>query len=115
MMADDVDYAPAETLRTARVLKALANPHRLSILYYLADGERCVGELSELTGVRQPTLSQQLARLRTEELVSTRRDAKRIFYSLASEEIKSMIGSLQGLMRRPQSPEPVHELIQATG
>jgi DNA-binding transcriptional ArsR family regulator len=114
MMADDVDYAPADTKRTARVLKALANPHRLSILYFLADGERCVGELSELTGVRQPTLSQQLARLRAEDLVRTRRDAKRIFYSLASNEIRTMIGSLHGLVERASIPDRVPELRAVT-
>ncbi len=67
-------------------LKVLANEKRLLILCHLADGEKSVTELERLMNIRQPTLSQQLARLRAEELVETRREAKTIYYSLASTE-----------------------------
>ena len=72
-------------------LKALANENRLMILCYLADGEKSVSELESLLGIRQPTLSQQLARLRVEGLVQTRRDAKMIYYSLGSTEAGMII------------------------
>ncbi len=68
-------------------LKALANENRLLILCHLIDGEKSVGALEHLLNIRQPTLSQQLARLRAEEFVTTRRDAKTIYYSLASEDV----------------------------
>jgi ArsR family transcriptional regulator len=67
-------------------LKALANENRLLILCHLAEGEKSVTEMEHLLGIRQPTLSQQLARLRAERLVKTRREAKTIYYSLASKE-----------------------------
>ena len=67
-------------------LRALANENRLMILCHLAQGERSVTELERLLGIRQPNLSQQLARLRADGLVATRRDAKSIYYSLASPE-----------------------------
>ena len=83
--------------RASQFLKALANDNRLVILCTLADGEKNVGELEEILGIRQPTLSQQLARLRAEDLVATRRDSKQIYYSLASEEAKQVIGLMYEL------------------
>ena len=83
--------------RASQFLKALANDNRLVILCTLADGEKNVGELEEVLGIRQPTLSQQLARLRADALVATRRDSKQIYYSLASEEARQIIGMLYEL------------------
>jgi ArsR family transcriptional regulator len=68
------------------LLKALANPDRLLLLCQLAQGEHCVSELEGLLGILQPTLSQQLGVLRQEGLVTTRREGKQIFYSIASKE-----------------------------
>jgi DNA-binding transcriptional ArsR family regulator len=68
------------------LMKVLANQDRLLLLCELAEGEKNVGELLEATGVQQPTLSQQLAVLREEALVDTRRDGKNIYYSLASAQ-----------------------------
>ena len=75
-------------------LKALANENRLIILCCLAEGEKNVGELESMLGIRQPSLSQQLARLRVDGLVATRRDSKQIYYRLASEEAQQIIGLL---------------------
>jgi ArsR family transcriptional regulator len=83
--------------RASRFLKALANDNRLVILCSLADGEKNVGELEQILGIRQPTLSQQLARLRSDELVETRRDSRQIYYGLASDEAKQMIDLLNEL------------------
>jgi len=68
-------------------LKTLANENRLMVLCHLAQGEKSVTELESLLGIRQPNLSQQLARLRAEGLVKTRRDAKSVYYSLDSGEV----------------------------
>ena len=68
------------------LMKVLANPDRLLLLCELAEGEKNVGELLEATGIQQPTLSQQLAVLREEALVDTRRDGKSIYYRLASAQ-----------------------------
>ena len=80
--------------RASKFLKALANDNRLVILCSLAEGEKNVGELEQILGIRQPTLSQQLARLRSDELVKTRRDSRQIYYGLASDEAKQMINLL---------------------
>ena len=66
-----------------RLMKALSNPDRLLLLCQLSQGEKRVGELEELVGIAQPTLSQQLSVLRDEGLVSTRREGKNIYYSVA--------------------------------
>lgn len=70
--------------RACDLLKALGNADRLLLLCQLTQGERCVSELEQLTGIRQPSLSQQLAVLREESLVATRRDGKHIYYSVRS-------------------------------
>jgi DNA-binding transcriptional ArsR family regulator len=83
--------------KACALLKALANEDRLLILCQLTQGERNVGELETMTGVRQPTLSQQLGILRDEGLVATRREGKYIFYGLASHEVIQVMKTLSGL------------------
>ena len=88
-----IDNATAAT----GFLKAIANENRLLILCHLAGGEKSVGKLESLIGIRQPTLSQQLARLREAELVTTRREAKTVHYSLASDAVRRVIRLLDGM------------------
>ena len=73
------------------VLKALAHESRLHILCKLVDGERHVAELEEALDIRQSTVSQQLARLRLEGLVTFRREGKQVFYSLANDDVRKVI------------------------
>ncbi|WP_235830288.1 ArsR/SmtB family transcription factor [Algihabitans albus] len=89
--------------RAAEFLKALSNRHRLIVLCLLAERERTVGELEDILMIRQPTLSQQLARLRAEALVETRRDGKRIYYRLASDETRKVIELLYGMFCSPEA------------
>lgn len=86
--------------RASDFLKALAHESRLLILCILAEGEKSVSELEDLLALRQPTVSQQLARLRADGLVSTRREGKTIYYSLASEEARVVIGSIYDVFCR---------------
>jgi ArsR family transcriptional regulator len=76
------------------LLKALANQDRLMLLCQLTEGAHCVSELEERTGIRQPTLSQQLTVLRNEELVNTRREGKQIYYSIASPAALAVLQTL---------------------
>jgi DNA-binding transcriptional ArsR family regulator len=91
------EYSPRlETLmRNAReasdLLKALSHESRLLLLCLLAEKERSVGELEEILSLRQPTVSQQLARLRFDDLVTTRREGKTIYYSIANEDVRRLI------------------------
>jgi DNA-binding transcriptional ArsR family regulator len=84
-----------EMMRNARqasdFLKALSHETRLLLLCHLAEGERSVTDLENILSLRQPTVSQQLARLRLDGLVNTRRDGKIIYYSIAGEDIKRVI------------------------
>jgi len=67
-------------------LKTLANADRLLLLCQLSQAEMSVGKLEATVGIRQPTLSQQLTVLRSQNLVNTRREGKQIYYSISSQE-----------------------------
>ena len=92
--SSELDRMVDNAKRASDFLKALAHESRLMILCILAEGEKSVSELEDLLRLRQPTVSQQLARLRAEGLVATRRDGKTIFYSLASEEARVVVGAV---------------------
>ena len=79
------------------LLKALANEDRLLLLCQMVEEEKCVSDFEKLLDIRQPTLSQQLGVLRNEGLVKTRREGKRIYYSLASPQALALLGTLYGL------------------
>jgi DNA-binding transcriptional ArsR family regulator len=84
--------AMSESAREAsEFLKALAHESRLQILCKLVNGEKNVAELEEVLDIRQSTVSQQLARLRLEGLVTFRREGKQVFYSLASDDVRKII------------------------
>jgi ArsR family transcriptional regulator, virulence genes transcriptional regulator len=78
--------------RAAEFLKALAHQSRLMILCSLAEREKSVTELEKFLSIRQATVSQQLARLRGEGLVATRRDGKTVYYRLNSENARAVVG-----------------------
>lgn len=76
------------------LLKSIANRHRLRIIRLLAEKEYSVGELEKIVGLSQSALSQHLARLRRDKMVTTRRNAQTIYYSLAGALPRSLIDSL---------------------
>jgi DNA-binding transcriptional ArsR family regulator len=78
-------------------IKTYAQPQRLTILSFLLEGERTVGEIDEATGVGQPALSQQLAELRRADLVATRRAAKQIYYRLAGDDISLCVRTIEAI------------------
>ncbi len=101
-MKTQFDFPDIPTIRESAsmacgILKVLANEDRLLILCQLSQGARNVGELEELLGIQQPTLSQQLTVLREEKLVTTERKGKFIYYSLASLEATQIIKTLFSL------------------
>jgi len=97
---NDLERMVDNAKRASDFLKALAHESRLMILCILAEGEKSVSELEDLLNLRQPTVSQQLARLRADGLVSTRRDGKAIYYKLASEEARIVIGAIYDVFCR---------------
>ena len=90
----DLDKMSANARRASDFLKAIAHENRLMILCLLYEGEKSVTELENSLGVRQPTVSQQLARLRADGLVATRRDGKAIYYRLAGRDVRTIIDAL---------------------
>jgi len=90
----DLDRMSASARDATEFLKALAHESRLLILCDLLEGEKSVGELESFLDLRQSTVSQQLARLRLEGLVTARRDGKTIYYSIANDKVRSVIGVL---------------------
>jgi len=87
----------ANATKASDLLKVMANQARLMIMCHLLDGEKNVQQLQAKVGLSQSALSQQLAILRGQSLVSTRREAQSVYYSLASKEAETLIGTLYEL------------------
>jgi DNA-binding transcriptional ArsR family regulator len=90
----------------SELLKALGNARRLMILCQLAAGEKSVGELVRRIGLSQSALSQHLARLRRDGLVSTRRSAQTIYYAIAGTEARALLQALHALYCAREAAEP---------
>ncbi len=88
--------------RASRLLKALANEHRLMVLCALAEGEHSVSELNEMVDLSQSALSQHLARLRGDGLVTTRREGQTIHYSIGEPLAASIVDLLYRHYCRPE-------------
>lgn len=97
----DLQAMRAHAGEAVAMLKLLGNEDRLLLLCQLAQQERTVSELEQLTGVSQPTLSQQLGILRREGLVSTRREGKFIWYQLADVRALQLMQTLYQLFCQP--------------
>ena len=85
-----------------QLLKAMANEHRLSILCSLRDGEVAVSELSRTLPLSQSALSQHLAWLRGQKLVTTCRQAQCIYYRLCDDKVSRIIQLLNQLYCEPE-------------
>jgi DNA-binding transcriptional ArsR family regulator len=91
-------------VHVALLLKAIANPARLIILCQLIEGERSVGSLARAVGLSQSAISQHLAVLRHGDVVASRRDGQTIFYSLASADVATLMGTLHAVFCRDAAP-----------
>lgn len=93
----DLDWMRNQASQVVSLLKVIGNPDRLLLLCQMLQGEYAVGELEEILGIHQPTLSQQLGVLRKEGLVSTRRDGKYIYYKVCHPHVQVILETLYGL------------------
>jgi DNA-binding transcriptional ArsR family regulator len=84
------------------LLKAMANRHRLIIICQLAENERSVGELADLLKIRDSTVSQHLALLRKDKLVTARRDAQTIWYSIGNAAARELVRTLYRVYCGPE-------------
>ena len=96
----NVSSLRASSAAACALLKTMANPDRLLLLCQLSQRECCVSDLERLLAIRQPTLSQQLGVLRNEGLVTTRREGKRIYYSIADPDALQILDVLYRLYCR---------------
>ena len=78
----------------AEILKALSNPARLRLVNILAGGEHTVGDLCELSGLKQSLVSQQLKNLRLNDIVDRRKEVSRVYYSLKERNVISILDCL---------------------
>jgi len=97
----ELDQMENAAERASNLMKTLGHRDRLMILCQLLDGEKSVGQLAEALGLQQSPLSQHLARMRKERLVTTRRESQTIYYSLANRDVTKVIGVLYELYCNP--------------
>jgi len=83
--------------KASDLMKTLGHRDRLMVLCHLTTGEKSVGELAGLLDIPQSPLSQHLARMRKESLVTTRREAQTIYYSIASGEAEQFVSLMHEL------------------
>jgi len=111
-LRDGPEYSPEldVLMRRARkasdFLKALSHENRLLLLCLLAEKERSVSELENILSLRQPMVSQQLARLRYDGMVTTRRDGKAIYYSLANDDVRQVISVVYRIFCQTDEKQP---------
>ncbi|MGY6628453.1 MAG: ArsR/SmtB family transcription factor [Oceanicaulis sp.] len=108
----DIAQLRARAGEVSGLLKLLANPGRLLIACELMDGERTVSQIEQRTGVRQPNLSRDLARLRAAGLVAARRDGKAVHYRLKDSRIQLLMTALCAAFASDlKTPSPEHKDI----
>ncbi len=96
------DQLEARAVEAARLLKLMANEQRLTVLCRLSHAELSVTELGAYVNLSQSALSQHLAKLRVDGLVTTRRDAQTIYYRLADPNVEKLIGVLCDVFGNPR-------------
>lgn len=97
MTAQDMKAMADNASDAAALLKTLGHECRLLIMCNLLDGEKTVTQLNQQVPLSQSALSQHLARLRNEGLVSIRKEAQMVYYSLRSEKVERVIGLLHDM------------------
>lgn len=98
---EDMDVLVKQARQASELLKALSHETRLLILCLLSEKEKSVSELEEIMKMPQAAVSQQLARLRLDGLVQSRREGRMIYYKIADEEVSSIVETLYELFCKP--------------
>ena len=81
-----------ELIEMAELFKMFGDSTRIKILCLLIEGEKCVHEITDAAGSSQSAVSHQLRLLKQARLVRSRRNGKQIFYSLADDHVKTILG-----------------------
>lgn len=96
-----VDELLGQARKATELLKALSHETRLMILCLLCEGEKSVSEIEAIINLPQASVSQQLARLRMDDLVTTRREGRMIHYRLANNEVAPIVEALYDMFCKP--------------
>jgi DNA-binding transcriptional ArsR family regulator len=99
--SEEIGDVLEQARKASDLLKALSHETRLLVLCLLSEGEKSVSELERIMAMPQAAVSQQLARLRMDGLVTTRRDGRMIYYNIASKEVSSLIEQLYEMFCKP--------------
>ncbi|MNL55651.1 Biofilm growth-associated repressor [compost metagenome] len=94
-MKTDADKLAAQCETVSGMLKAIAHPQRLKILCSLAEGEKSVSQLEAYCEASQSSVSQYLGKMKSEGLLSSRREAQQIFYKIDNQDLLKLMKSLQ--------------------
>ncbi|RIA56056.1 ArsR/SmtB family transcription factor [Dichotomicrobium thermohalophilum] len=105
MSEEDIERMMQNAQRASNFLKAISHEGRLMILCYLVPGEKSVKELEDLLSARQAAVSQQLARLRYEGLVTARRDGKTIYYRLTDDRPRQILEVVYDMFCREEAAD----------
>ena len=98
---EELEELLGQARKASDFLKALSHESRLLILCLLVEGEKSVSELEQVMQMPQAAVSQHLARLRFDRLVHTRREGRAMYYSIAGEEVASIVDALYELFCAP--------------
>lgn len=98
---DQLESFMSKARAASELLKALSHESRLLILCILSRGEKTVGEIEAILNLQQAVVSQQLARLRMDELVKTRREGRQIYYSIADPGLTDLVSVLYRMYCEP--------------
>ncbi|WP_419910413.1 ArsR/SmtB family transcription factor [Hoeflea sp.] len=107
--SDDLKVLLQQARKASELLKALSHETRLLIVCILSEGEKSVSDLENILSMPQATVSQQLARLRFDRLVSARREGRMIYYSIADEQVSVLIDTLYELFCKPEHRKIIAE------
>lgn len=97
MMIKKKDSFEARCDEVARLLKLIAHPNKLRILCCLIDGDKTVSELEEYCGASQSSVSQYLVRMKSEKILTSKREGQTIRYSLSNLKIKKLLKKMQSV------------------
>ena len=97
----DIEILMEQARKAGDLMKALSHESRLLILCILVEGEKSVSELEDMMNMPQAAVSQQLARLRFDRLVATRREGRMVYYSIANEEVTQLVELLYEFFCKP--------------
>ena len=106
-MRNNANMNVSEMEKTSKTVSSymhlLSSPARLLLLCQLIEGEKSVGELCKLIGMKPPAVSQHLAKLRQEKILITRREGQTIFYTIQDADMKRIMGFLYETFCKPNS------------